>query len=159
MAWVDGAELALTRETMKVIAAAELGKVYNPLIREGLAIYAGGVWGGRPVAEVASGLARDGEIPSLDRLTDPVEYSRIERAVAEPLAGAFATFLVSRVGEEGLADLYASSAGRGVSIRGLLERVLADSLGGIDRDWRAYLAEAGGSPGDTTFGLEQAGAR
>ena len=148
VAWVDGAELALTRETMKVIAAAELGKVYNPLIREGLAIYAGGVWGGRPVAEVASGLVRDGGIPPLERLTDPAVYSRMERSVAEPLAGAFTAFMASRMGEAGLADLYASSAGRGVSIRGLLERALGDSLGGIDRAWRAYLAPAGA--GDTT---------
>jgi len=159
VAWVEGAELALTRETMNVIAAATLGKVYNPLMRDGLAIYAGGAWGGRPITAVASDLARDGRVPSLDRLTDPGEYSRIERAVAEPLAGAFTSFLVTRMGGERFADLYASSAGRGVSVRGLLERSLDDSLGGVERDWRAYLASAGGSPGDTTSEPEQAGSR
>jgi hypothetical protein len=141
VAWVEGAELALTRELTKVVAGRGLGNVYNPLISDGLAIYAGGVWGGEPVVLRAAELQEKGTLPPLGGLVDPVEYGRYPRELSEPAAGAFAAFLLDELGETHYRDLY-SRAAAVISAGPILEEATGDSLGAIERRWVAYLKEA-----------------
>lgn len=141
VAWVEGAELALTRELTKVIAGRALGNVYNPLVREGLAIYAGASWGGVPVVQSAVELQASGRLPPLEGLLDPAAYGRYPRELSEPAAGAFTGFLLDELGESVYRDFY-SRAAEAVSVRSLLEDVVGDSLGGIERRWTSYLEAA-----------------
>ncbi len=151
MAWVEGAELALTRELTKVIAGRVLGNVYNALISEGLAIHAGGSWGGEPVIARAAELQAKGTLPPLEALVDRVGYGRYPKELSEPAAGAFTGFLLDELGETVYRDLY-SRAADAVSVRSVLEDAAADSLEGIERRWTAYLEEAirGGDDGSVT---------
>jgi hypothetical protein len=144
--WIEGAELALTRELTKVIAGRALGNVYNPLIDEGLAIHAGGRWGGDPVVERAAELQAKGTLPPLDALVDPVAYGRYPRELSEPAAGAFTAFLLDELGETVYRDLY-SGAADAIAVGPILEATAGDSLAGIERRWVAYL-EARARPGD-----------
>jgi hypothetical protein len=141
VAWVEGAELALTRELTKVIAGRTLGNVYNPLISDGLAIHAGGLWGGEPVVERAAELQGRGTLPPLESLVDPVTYGRYPAELSEPAAGAFTAFLLDELGETVYRDVY-SRAVDAVSLRALLEDAAADSLEGMERRWISYLEAA-----------------
>lgn len=147
VAWVEGAELALTRVLTKVIAGRALGNVYNPLIGEGLAIHAGGLWGGEPVVRRAAELQAKGTLPPLAALVDPTAYARYPEELSEPAAGAFTAFLLDELGETDYRDLY-SGAADAISVRSILEAVAGDSLEAIERRWTAYLESAarGGEP-------------
>jgi len=147
VAWVEGSELALTRELTKVIAGRALGNVYNPLISEGLAIHAGGLWGGEAVVLRAAELRAKGTLPPLEALVDPVAYGRYPRELSEPAAGAFAAFLLDELGVTVYRDLY-SGAADAISVGSILAAAAGDSLEGIERRWTAYLEEAarGGGP-------------
>jgi hypothetical protein len=146
VAWVEGAELALTRELTKVIAGRALGNVYNPLVMDGLAIHAGGLWGGEPVVRRAAELHAKGTLPPLSALVDPVAYGRYPRELSEPAAAAFTAFLLDELGETVYRDVYSRSVGE-ISVEGVLEETAGDSLEGIERRWHAYLEAVGDGGG------------
>jgi len=143
VAWTEGAEVALTRELMKVIALRTLGNVYNPLVVDGLVIYAGGRWDGGSVVERAAELREAGTLPAIGDLLEPPTYRRLPRERAGPAAGAFVAFLLDELGTAGYRDLH-SSAGEAVSLRRALEEAIGDSLPAIERRWLMFLENAAG---------------
>ncbi|MBN2565486.1 MAG: YIP1 family protein [Candidatus Eisenbacteria bacterium] len=152
LATVNGADVYLTRELLKLEDARAHGKMYNPLVRDGLAVFAGGSWGGMSVREAGRDLLERRVLPRLDVLANPVAFRDMDERIAEPAAGSFTGFLVSEVGEPGMQDIYRSSARDPDSVSGLLESALVDSLAGIDDRWRLYLLAETGEPGECAPG-------
>jgi hypothetical protein len=145
LAWVDGAEPALTREVFKLAGAQVFGKVYNPLVRDGLAVYAGVEWAGEPLLGVAGDLEERNVLPRLERLVDPAAFAATDFRLAEPAAGSFVAFVIDEVGPTVLRDVYSASAQRPHSLGAVLEEALSDSLAGIERRWISYLEERTGA--------------
>ncbi len=144
LAWTDGSELALKRETAKVLVAGALGGVHSPLIRTGFALYAGGEWGGMTLAEAAIGLLDRGDLPPLAELTDPASYHRLSRQRSEPAAGSFFGFLAATRGERTALDLYLAAVGLPGPVDAMMELELGEPLDSLDREWRDYLRATGG---------------
>jgi hypothetical protein len=140
LAWGDGSESALTRELLKLMDARAFGKVYTPLVRDGLAVCAGRTWGGQPVRKAGRELLEDGLLPGLDVLADSVQFVGLDERLSQPAAGSLMCFIVSEKGEEAARQLYARVAGRTVEVGPLLEDLLGDSLDGIEQRWHEYLA-------------------
>jgi len=152
IAWVDGGERAFTREVAKVSAAASLGTMYNPFIRDGLAVAASGTWGGEPLRVVAGRIVEDGDAIALSSLLDPVEYERQRIGTAQALAGSFIEYVITTRGTEAFVDLYreqGSTAGPAVEA---VEAVLGLTVDEIDTQWKNYLRA------ETESGVEQAAA-
>lgn len=149
VAWVDGAPASLVREITKLVAGRARGNVYNPLIGEGLAVYAGGTSDGEPVVQRAAELQERGTLPSLEALLDPIGYGRYAGELSEPAAGAFTAFVLDALGETGYREFYSRAVGA-TSVRPILEEAFDDSLGGIARRWSSFLeaaaVERGGEP-------------
>lgn len=145
LAWTEGSELALKRETARVLAAGAYGKVYSPLIRSGFAIYAGGEWGGMTLAQAARGLLDEGDLPPLADMTDPASYHRLSRQRSEPAAGSFFAFLAATRGEGAVLDLYAGAVDLPGPVDAMIELELGESLDSLDRQWRDYLRATGGA--------------
>lgn len=143
VAWVRGVEPSLVGETMKVVSATTLGKVYNPLVQNGLAAYARGKWEGTSASRGGAELLERGVLPGLASLVDPVSFGRMDPGVAERAAGALVVFVIGEAGEEAFWSLVrgADTEGR-ASVQHVLESALGDSLASIERRWIAYL----GSP-------------
>ncbi len=147
VAWVDGGERAFTREAAKVSAAASLGSMYNPLIRDGLAIAASGTWGGEPLRAVAGRILADGNAVALSSLLDPVEYQRQRIGTAQVLAGSFVEYIIATRGAQAFVEFYrvqGSTAGPAIEA---VEAVLGSTVDEIDSQWRNYLraASSGGA--------------
>ena len=147
LAWVGGAEAALTREMLKLVDAKTHGKVYTPLIRDGLAVYAGGTWGGMPLREAGADLLQRKVLPDLDILVDAAAFMQLDERISHAAAGSFVAFLVDENGVDVVLDLYSDSAGRSGGTEALLEAALGDSLGGIETRWVAYLQPDTDTPG------------
>jgi hypothetical protein len=147
LAWVEGAQAPLTREMLKLVDAKAHGKVYTPLIRDGLAVYAGGRWGGMPVREAGADLLQRKVLPSLDLLVDTVAFVQLDERISHPAAGSFMAFIAEENGVDAVRDLYDDSAGRSEGTKALLEATLDDTLGGIEARWIAYLRFSTDGPG------------
>ncbi len=143
LAWTDGSELALTRETAKVAAAGVLGKVYSPLVRNGFAYYAGGEWGGTTLAKAALSLLESGDLPSLAELTDSASYHRLSRQRSEPASGSFFDFLAETRGEGIARDLYAGAVDLAGPVDAMIELELGESLSSLEGKWMDYLRTSG----------------
>ncbi len=154
VAWEGGADVALTREMAKVAGARTLGKVYNPFVRDGLAVYAGGVWGGEPVLQVAGELLSDGALPLLAVLTDPVAFGRIDSRVSQPAAGAFVAFFVGDQDGDAYRRFYSGAAEGRLPVQNLLESAFGDSLCAIERRWISFVRDAAAVEGDVGRGPE-----
>lgn len=154
VAWVGGAEAALTREMFKLVGAKEHGKVYTPLIRDGLAVYAGRTWGGRPVREEGADLLGRRVLPDLDMLVDTAMFVRLDEKLSQPAAGSLMAFVAHEKGEGALRGLYVGSAGWSDAAAVLLESTLDDSLGGIEQRWLEYLESATDTSGAGSLGPE-----
>jgi len=134
-------EVALAREMSKVAAARVLGKMYNPFVADGLALYSGARWRGAPVTSAAAELLEAGEMPALRLLIDPDEYARAEIGAREVAAGAFTAFVIDDIGIGTYRELYSYVSRTKVPLENALERVLRDSVGGVEDRWKAYLAD------------------
>ncbi|MCK4510815.1 YIP1 family protein [bacterium] len=154
LAWVEGAQAPLTREMLKLVDAKAYGKVYTPLIRDGLAVYAGRKWGGMPVREAGADLLQRKVLPDLDMLVDTVAFVQLDERISQPAAGSFMAFVAEENGVEVVRDLYDDSEGRSEGTEALLEAVLNDSLGGIETRWIAYLRSRTDAPGAGSPGAE-----
>jgi hypothetical protein len=154
LAWVEGAQAPLTREMLKLVDAKAHGKVYTPLIRDGLAVYAGRKWGGMPVREAGADLLQRKILPDLDMLVDTVAFVQLDERISQPAAGSFMAFVAEENGVKAVRDLYDDSEGRSEGTEALLEAVLNDSLGGIETRWIAYLRFSTGAPGAGSPGAE-----
>ena len=152
LAWTEGAEAALTREMFKLMDAKAHGKVYTPLIRDGLAVYAGGTWAGMPVRMAGADLLQRKVLPGLDMLVDTVAFVRFDERVSQPAAGSFVAFLAEEKGLDIVRDLYTNSAGRSEGTEALLEATLGDSLGAIEERWLAYLRFSADTPDAPSVG-------
>ncbi len=139
VAWVGGSEAALTRELFKLVSARAQGKVYTPLIRDGLAVYAGRTWADRPVREEGADLLRRRVLPDLDTLVDAAMFVRLDERLSQPAAGSLMDFLSNERGIEVLQDLYLDSAGRSDVAGPLIESALGDSLDAVEERWLEYL--------------------
>ncbi|MCK4410359.1 MAG: YIP1 family protein, partial [Candidatus Eisenbacteria sp.] len=139
LAWIEGAEPVLTREMLKLADAKTHGKVYTPLIRDGLAVYAGRTWGGMPVRMAGADLLERRVLPGLDMLVDTVAFVRLDERISQPAAGSFMAFLAEENGVGVVRDLYSDSAGRSEGTEALLEATLGESLGAMEERWLAYL--------------------
>ena len=146
LAGTEGVEAALTREMFKLMDAKAHGKVYTPLIRDGLAVYAGGTWAGMPVRMAGADLLQRKVLPGLDMLVDTVAFVRFDERVSQPAAGSFVAFLAEEKGLDIVRDLYTNSAGRSEGTEALLEATLGDSLGAIEERWLAYLRFSADTP-------------
>ena len=147
LAWVEGAQAPLTREMLKLVDAKAHGKVYTPLIRDGLAVYAGGRWGGMAVREAGADLLQRKVLPGLDILVDTVAFVQLDERISHPAAGSFMAFIAEENGVDAVRDLYDDSAGRSEGAKALLEATLDDTLGGIEARWIAYLRFSTDAPG------------
>ena len=147
LAWAEGAEAALTREMLKLVDAKTHGKVYTPLIRDGLAVYAGRTWGGMAAREAGADLLQRKVLPDLGVLVDAVAFVQLDERISQAAAGSFVAFLIEEVGVNVVRDLYSDSAGRSEGTEVLLEAALGDSLGGIESRWVAYLQPDTDAPG------------
>jgi hypothetical protein len=145
LVWTDGSELALTRETAKVMAAGVLGKAYNPLIHNGFAFYAGGEWGGMTLAEAALSLLDSGDLPSLAELTDPALYHRLSRQRSEPAAGSFFDFIAATRGEEMARDLYVGAVDLAGPVDAMIELKLGEPLDSLEGKWKDYIRTSRGA--------------
>ncbi len=139
LACVEGAQAPLTREMFKLVDAKAHGKVYTPLIRDGLAVYAGGTWGGMPVRMAGADLLERKVLPGLDLLVDRVMFVRLDERISQPAAASFVAFLTEEKGVDIVRALHSGSAGRSEGTEALLEATLGDSLGAIEERWLAYL--------------------
>ena len=139
VAWWGSSDVALAREMAHVAGARALGKMYNPFVRNGLAVYVGAEWGGRPVIDVARELRGADSLPRLADLVDPGAYARIDARVSDPAAGAFTAFLVEELGEPAYRDFYAYVARTRARVPGALEQSLGDSLGAIEARWISFI--------------------
>jgi hypothetical protein len=139
LAWVAGAEASLTRDMLKLAGANAYGKVYTPVIRDGLAVLAGGSWGGLPVRDAARDLLGRHVLPDLDTLVDPISFARLDERLSQPAAGAFMAFVLHERGYEAVQRLYAESFRQPSSASALLEETLGDSLGSIEARWLEFL--------------------
>ncbi|MFH1688662.1 MAG: Yip1 family protein [Candidatus Eisenbacteria bacterium] len=142
VAWVGGSEAALTREMFKLVSARAQGRLYTPLIRDGLAVYAGRTWGGRPVREEGADLLGRKVLPDLDMLVDAAMFVRLDERLSQPAAGSLMDFLFHEKGIEALRDLYADSAGRSDVAGALIESAFGDSLDAVEERWLEYLESA-----------------
>ncbi len=147
LAWVDGAQAVLTREMLKLVDAKAHGNVYTPLVRDGLAVYAGGRWGGVPVREAGADLLQRKVLPGLDLLVDTVAFVQLDERISQAAAGSFIAFIAEESGVDVVRDLYDGSAGRSEGVEALLEATLDDTLGGIEARWIAYLGSSTDAPG------------
>jgi len=154
LAWVEGAQAPLTREMLKLVDAKAHGRVYTPLIRDGLAVYAGGRWGGMPVREAGADLLQRKVLPGLSMLADAVAFVRLDERISQPAAGSFMAFIAGENGVDAVRDLYYDSAGRSEGTEALLEATLDDTLGGIETRWIAYLRSSTDAPGAGSPGAE-----
>jgi hypothetical protein len=147
IAWVEGAQAPLTREMLKLVDAKAHDKVYTPLIRDGLAVYAGGRWGGMPVREAGADLLQRKVLPGLDILVDTVAFVQLDERISHPAAGSFMAFIAEENGVDAVRRLYDDSAGKSEGTKALLEATLDDTLGGIETRWIAYLRFSTDAPG------------
>ena len=139
LAWVDGAEPALTRELFKLVDAKAHGKVYTPLIRDGLAAYAGRTWGGLPVRDAAADLLERRVLPDLSMLADTAMFVQLDERLSQPAAGSLVSLLVDERGAGAVRSLYSDLAGRPDVAVLFLESAMEDSLGAIEDRWLEYL--------------------
>jgi len=146
LAWVEGAQALLTREMFKLVDAKAHGKVYTPLIRDGLAVYAGGTWGGMPVRMAGADLLQRKVLPGLELLVDSATFVRFDERISQPAAGSFVAFLAEEKGVDVVRNLYSRSAGRSEGTEAFLEATLSDSLGAIEERWLAYLRSSTDTP-------------
>ena len=147
LAWVEGAQAPLTREMLKLVDAKAHGKVYTPLIRDGLAVYAGRRWGGMPVREAGADLLQRKVMPGLGVLVNVAEFVQLDEKISQPAAGSFMAFIAEENGVDAVRDLYDDSTGRSEDTKALLEATLDDTLGGIETRWIAYLRFSADAPG------------
>jgi hypothetical protein len=139
LAWVEGADAALTREMLKLMGARAHGKVYPPLIRDGTAVLAGGTWGGLPVRDAGLDLLERKVLPDLEMLVDAVMFAQLDERLSQPAAGSFMAFVLEEEGGETVRGLYEASAGRSGAAEPLLEAALGDSLEAIEVRWLEFL--------------------
>jgi len=139
LAWEEGAESAYARELLKLMDARAYGKVYTPLIRDGLAVCVGQAWAGEPVREAAKDLLDRRLLPDLDALVDAVRFVQLDEKLSQPAAGAVVCFAMDERGPLVARWLYEEVAGRSVPAGPVLEAALEDSLGAIERRWHEYL--------------------
>jgi len=152
LAWVDGGERAFIREAAKVSAAASLGSMYNPFIRDGLAVAASGTWGGEPIRAVAERILEDGDVVALSSLLDPVEYQRQRTGTAQVLAGSFVEYVIAIRGAGAFTELYREqglTAGPAVDA---VEAALGSTVDEIDTQWKNYLRAEIRKGADQTVG-------
>ncbi len=139
VAWVDGGERVFTREVAKVSAAATLGSMYNPFIREGLAVAASGTWGGEQLRDVARRILEDDETLALSSLLDPVEYGRYDIRTAQVLAGSFVEYVIATRGADAFAELYREQGSTPGPATEAVETALGAPVDEIDTQWKDYL--------------------
>lgn len=150
--WGNEADVAIVRETAKVIAADSVGTVYNPSMLDGLGILAGWTWDGDPVVEVAGGLRERGELPPLEDLLDPARYSVERTAVAQPSAGAFAAFLVSALGADGYRDVLTRIGRDARPAVDVIEDALGMELEAVESKWSGFLSKTPAGDGEASYG-------
>ena len=102
----------MTREVTKLLGAKASGNVYNPFIRDGLAVYAGGEWGGLTVAAAGADLLERKVMPRLTTLIEPALYASLDERQSQPAAGSFASFAVAELGVEALRGLAKACSAR-----------------------------------------------
>jgi len=141
-----------TREAAKVSAAASFGSMYNPFIRDGLAVAASGTWGGEPLRVVGRRILEDGDAVALSSLLDPVEYQRQRIGTGQALAGSFVEYVISTRGAEVFVELYREQGSIAGSAVEAAETVLGSTVDEIDTQWKDYLRT------ETQSGAEQAAA-
>ncbi len=139
VAWVEGAEPALTREMFKLADAGGDGKVYTPLIRDGLAVYAGRRWGGMDLREAGRDLIHRNLLPALAALADSSQFVQLDERISQPAAGSFMAFIIDEAGRGTAGRLYSGAAGQSGDCAAAIERELGDSLAGVEARWHAYL--------------------
>jgi hypothetical protein len=148
----EGSEVFLARELLKLVDAQFHGKVYNPLIRDGLAVYAGGSWGGLTVRAAGLDLLDRRLLPELADMTDPVAFKAMDERISRPAAGSFIAYLIDETGTQGVKRLYSSSARDPNAVPELLASALGRPLPEIEAGWRAYLEDTEGEPGAQAAG-------
>ena len=134
----------MAREMAYVAGARALGKVYNPLIRNGLAIYGAEDPSGPSSVEAARRLQATGELPRLEALVEPPDYDRIDARVSGQAAGAFAAFLVRELGLPGYRAFYSGMARTRAPAREVLERTLGEPLEDIEARWIRFILDGSG---------------
>jgi hypothetical protein len=139
VAWVDGGERTFMREAAKVSAAASLGSMYNPFIRDGLGVAAAGVWGGEPLKAVAAAIRSGDDAVDLGTLLDPVEYGRLGSGTAQPLAGSFVEFVIATRGRDAFAALYRAQGEMTGPAVETVESAFGLSITEIDAQWTDHL--------------------
>ena len=139
VAWWGSSDVALAREMAQVASARTLGKMYNPFVRNGLAVYVGAEWGGRPVIDVTRELRGASSLPGLADLVDPGAYARIDTRMSDPAAGAFTAFLMEELGESAYRDFYTYVARTRARVPDALEQALGDSMGAIEARWISFI--------------------
>ncbi len=148
VAWEGHAEVELAREVARVGGARALGRMYNPFLADGLAVYVGRLVAGKPVAEVAAELHIEGSLPDLSTLVDPAMYTATRGTIGDAAAGSFTSFMLDDLGRESYRELYSYVSRTQVPARGALERAFSDSLGTIEQRWTSYIMQHAATPGD-----------
>ncbi len=148
VAWEGESDVELAREVGRLGAARVLGKMYNPFLADGLAVYVGRDVAGKPVAEVAAELHIEGSLPSLRTLVDPEAYADLQGTIGDAAAGSFTSFMLDDLGRESYREIYGYLARTQTPARGALERAFSDSLGAIEQEWASYITDHAPAPGD-----------
>jgi hypothetical protein len=103
-------ELLVAHEGTHVYAGEAWGATASPFLGEGLAVWASGHYGGRPLADWARSIA---ERPTATSMFGPRAFRGRPEAESYPLAGLFVTAVVAEVGLGALRDhLYGAPADR-----------------------------------------------
>ena len=121
-------------EMMHVVAKNFWQGDPKPWLNEGLAVYADDLWYSHKLHDLGKHFLVNKKLVPLGRLVkDFKEYNSL---ISYPLAGSFVKFLYEQYGADKIRELWRKSAPEDIT------RILGKSLGELEREWRARLAQA-----------------
>ena len=106
-------------------------------LNEGLAMYMDGVWWGKPTVEWVKSFLGDGSYRSVFTLSDDETFWNVPCEVSYPIAGAFAAFLIERLGTAVfLEQIYKPKA----SLAEKIKQAFRQTPEAIEKDFLAWVA-------------------
>jgi hypothetical protein len=113
------------------------GEPDTALFGEGIAVYVGGQWQGRPIDDYAKDVLVAGKVPPLRSLADINDFRAQDDLMTYAVAGSFVGYLVRLKDMRAFQRVYAA----GAPLDERLKSEYGKDLATLDADWRASLAK------------------